>query len=272
MKNDTGGYSVLSADELQSTIARLGLRIDDRFPGSGLSRVCERLHRASLETAGTIEWISTPNYALRFSLAALLFLSLGILLYALSGLKIKETGFSLAELVQMTEAGLNEVVIIGAGVVFMVTLEGRRKRGRVISSVNRLRCLAHIIDMHQLTKDPDGAAGISQPTPNSPRRVLTSMELGRYLDYCSEMLSLCGKLAFLYIQDFDDPEANNAVNEFESLTTGLSRKIWQKIMIINGEMKGFGTGAVETQGSTATSRPVADVDGAKPEPRRLAGE
>ena len=47
------------------------------------------------------------------------------------------------------------------------------------------------------------------------------------------MLSLIGKLAALYVQKFDDPVALAAVNEVEDLTTSLSRKIWQKIMIIN---------------------------------------
>ena len=47
------------------------------------------------------------------------------------------------------------------------------------------------------------------------------------------MLSLLGKTAALYLQDFDDSVAIAAVNEIESLTTGLSRKIWQKIMIID---------------------------------------
>jgi hypothetical protein len=36
----------------------------------------------------------------------------------------------------------------------------------------------------------------------------------------------------LYIQDFDDGVVLVAVNEVESRTTGLSRKIWQKLMIL----------------------------------------
>lgn len=55
----------------------------------------------------------------------------------------------------------------------------------------------------------------------------------RYLDYSSEMLSLAGKVAALYAQGFSDPVALSAVNEVENLTTGLSRKIWQKIMILH---------------------------------------
>jgi len=70
------------------------------------------------------------------------------------------------------------------------------------------------------------------PTPNSPRQELSRYELGRYLNYCSEMLSLAGKLGFLYVQNFHDPVANDSVNNLEDLTTGLSRKIWQKIIIL----------------------------------------
>ena len=44
---------------------------------------------------------------------------------------------------------------------------------------------------------------------------------------------LIGKVAALYVQRFDDPVALSAVDQIEDLTTGLSRKIWQKIMIID---------------------------------------
>ena len=46
------------------------------------------------------------------------------------------------------------------------------------------------------------------------------------------MLSITGKIAALYIQDFDDDVALSAVNEVENLTTGVSRMIWQKLMIV----------------------------------------
>ena len=62
-----------------------------------------------------------------------------------------------------------------------------------------------------------------------------SYELGRYLDYCSEMLSLTGKVAVLYVQDFDDDVALAGVTEVENLTNGLSRKIWQKLMVLNAD-------------------------------------
>jgi hypothetical protein len=62
---------------------------------------------------------------------------------------------------------------------------------------------------------------------------MTQFELSRYLDYCTEMLSLCGKVAALYVQNFEDSDSVSAVNDLEDLTSGLTRKIWQKIMIIH---------------------------------------
>ncbi len=46
------------------------------------------------------------------------------------------------------------------------------------------------------------------------------------------MLSLVGKLGFLYVAGVGDPEVAREANDLESLCTGLSRKIWQKIMIL----------------------------------------
>ena len=98
--------------------------------------------------------------------------------------------------------------------------------------MHQLRSLVHVIDMHQLTKDPSLVLGGEHDTAASPKRKMTAFELGRYLDYSSEMLSLAGKVAALYAQDLDDPVVVEAVNDIEMLATNLSRKIWQKIAIL----------------------------------------
>jgi hypothetical protein len=46
------------------------------------------------------------------------------------------------------------------------------------------------------------------------------------------MLSLTSKLAALYAQVLPDTVVIDAVNEIENLTANFSRKIWQKISII----------------------------------------
>jgi hypothetical protein len=44
---------------------------------------------------------------------------------------------------------------------------------------------------------------------------------------------LISKAAALQVQDFDDSATLAAVNEIDNLTAGLSRKIWQEIMILD---------------------------------------
>ncbi len=69
-------------------------------------------------------------------------------------------------------------------------------------------------------------------TPSTPRLEMTPFELSRYLDYCSELLSLTGIIAGLYAQSSGDPVVVDAVSEIENLTNGVSRKIWQKLMVM----------------------------------------
>ena len=94
------------------------------------------------------------------------------------------------------------------------------------------RSLAHIIDMHQLTKDPTTVLSAGLPTPTRPEKKMGAPELARYLDDCTEMLALIAKLAALYAERTQDREATDAVNEIEDLTSQLGRKIWEKIMIL----------------------------------------
>ena len=115
---------------------------------------------------------------------------------------------------------------------FLLTIESRLKRRRALGVLHQLRSLAHVVDMHQLTKDPERLLSAEPSTPSSPEREMSAPELGRYLDYCSELLSVTSKLAALLVQYFNDEVVLGAVNEIETLTTGLSGKIWQKIRLL----------------------------------------
>jgi len=221
----------LSSEEIRKTCVRLHQRIVERFPDSGLSKTCESLATLSEEADNTIAWIGRPNHVIRYSAWLVIALLIASLIRTCVAFHVTFEGMNIADFFQMIDAGFNSVVLLGAAGIFLMTFEIRRKRRRVISSVNKLRSIAHIVDAHQLLKDPNYMA--EKRTPHSPDRDLGGYELGRYLDYCSEMLSLCGKIAFLYVQDFDDADANEAVNDLESLTIGLSQKIWQKIVILN---------------------------------------
>ena len=102
------------------------------------------------------------------------------------------------------------------------------KNARALKSLHMLRSLAHIIDLHQLKKDPESVSGGDRGGAElSPR------ELARYLDHCGDMLTLIGKLAALHAQEFSDGPTLAVVQEVEDLSQGLVRNIWQKIAIVD---------------------------------------
>ena len=217
---------------ISETVDRLRLRVQARFPNSGLAGVADQLSGIAARASATSEWIARPIHPLRlavFILIGVIVLGLGLTLWSLP---LPQGGLELAQFIQVLESGINDVVLIVAAVFFLASLETRMKRDRALRSIHELRAIAHVIDMHQLTKDPEWILTRGSETGILPPRSMTPFELSRYLDYCSEMLSITGKIAALYIQHFDDGVALQAVNEVESVTTGLSGKIWQKLMIL----------------------------------------
>ncbi len=227
-------YRSIHADKVIETASRLRARVHDRFPESGLLQVADELLGTARESQERCRSIVRPNVPLRM-LVGLLLLggTSGIVAIVLANVRMTESFWDLSNFAEGAEALLADLVFLGAGVAFLVTLETRLKRRRTLAAVNELRALAHVIDMHQLTKDPEMVFGRSLPTDASPARNMTAMELNRYLDYCSEMLSIVSKIGALYVQSFPDSYALTAVDDIESLTNGLSRKIWQKIMILD---------------------------------------
>jgi hypothetical protein len=219
----------LREEKLLETVRKIREQIDKRFAGSGLSRVAAEVVQTTEEALVRAEAISRPNYWLRAGLILLAVIAVGgVVAYTQDGARP-------ATLWQQVLEFLNDVkgsaAILAATAVFLFTLETRLKRRRALKAVHELRALAHIIDMHQLAKDP---ARISDPTRpvEVEGRTLSTDELGRYLHYCTELLAVISKIGQLYVQDFPDSVAVTAVDNFEGLATGLSSKIWQKLMIL----------------------------------------
>jgi hypothetical protein len=208
--------------------------VSERFPGSGLSRVAAEIREVGEQAGAFSDWLAKPHLPLRcvagLGILAVLIIVVGVFM----NVKVQPTFFSsVAEFLQGSEAAINEVVFLGIAVFFFVTLENRLKRRRALKAIHVLRSIAHIIDMHQLTKDPER---LPVPRPSGDtrkKRPLSPPELVRYLDYCTDLLALISKIAAVYVQTFNDPVTLAAVNEVEDLTNGLARKIWQKIMILD---------------------------------------
>lgn len=225
---------ILKPEKIIETIEKLERRICDRFPDSGLRNTCQSFLGTTQKTRKHIEWIAKPNFAIRISSYFIILSGFGLLIYSLFHLDLNLQNTKLTNIVALTESIFNEIVLIGAAIFFLITIETKIKRKRAINRLNDLRVIIHVIDMHQLTKDPSLVLhNVEKSTKNSPERKLSQFELERYLDYCSELTSLIAKVAALYAQSLPDQIVVRTVNEIESLCNGLSRKIWQKLMILN---------------------------------------
>jgi hypothetical protein len=226
-------YRALDPARVIDTIALLRLRINERFPGAGLASVCAELHQIARENSARAERISQRNMPLRAAIFLLLAGAAACLVWiATLLLRVPLAAENVYTLLQGVEAAANLTVLMGALAFFLFRIEERLKRRAAMAALHELRSIIHVIDMHQLTKDPSFVVTVAGKTPSSPLRVLSPFEVTRYLDYCSEMLSLTSKVAVLFAQSFPDPEVTEVVSDIERISGGLAQKIWQKIMIV----------------------------------------
>jgi hypothetical protein len=220
------------------TIATLQRRIVERFPGAGLGRVCGDLLTVAQASSARAEQIARRHVLLRLGLLILSVGGAALLAWVLSRVDYSRTGGdSVFNVFQGIEAVANLVVLTGGTLLFMITIEQRLKRRRALAALHELRAIMHVIDMHQLTKDPTAAVIVGGKTASSPPRTLTPYELSRYLDYCSEMMSLTSKVAVLFAQCLPDPVVTEAVSDIERIAAGMAQKVWQKIMMLDSAIR-----------------------------------
>jgi hypothetical protein len=225
---------MLRVEKIADTANKLSQRIHERFPDSGLFGISTELVSQGEKARLAAPLISRPIYSVRVAVGlliiAILVLAITLVLTAVESTN-QVTDVNVIDLVTALEAGTNQVVLIGLAIFFLVNLETRIKRSRALRAIHELRSLAHVIDMHQLTKDPGYYRGTFKNTDSSPERTLSLAEIMRYLDYCAELLSITSKFAALYAQEINDRVVLAAVSEVEALVAGLSQKIWQKLDI-----------------------------------------
>ena len=231
----TTRYRALDYAEIARTLEQLHSRITERFPGSGLSNVCEELVAVGKETNECVEFLRSPHWRVRIPVAAAMIGMLLVVVVAVGKtLELPAHIDGREDVIQVIDAASSSAVFIGLAFLYLFTIEPKLKQRRALTVAHQLRSLAHVIDMHQLTKDPERLLSPETPdTSTSPERIASPRLLGRYLDYCSELLSVTSKLSALLIQHFNDPVVLGAVDEIETLTTGLSGKIWQKIQLLD---------------------------------------
>lgn len=233
-------YRQLDSSRILETAERLERRIGERFPDSGLRKVAAELVQMVRERQSLLERLDRVNLPLRIgAVATSLALVLGTVAIVVLPLRLARGESSPTDILQTIASMVNGLILLVLGVLFFVNLEARDRRKRSLAALHELRSLAHVIDMHQLTKDPESIRSRASDTRSSPVRDLTEPELRRYLDYCAEMLAIASKVAALHAQHMRDPVVLEAVRDIESLTGNLSAKIWQKLTIMDNENSGI---------------------------------
>lgn len=233
-------YRTLDPDKIVDTLVTLERRIVERFPAASLARVAAELTAIAREAHARSAALERPRYGLRL-ISGIVILAgiagLAALATAATRMRDLQASTELFGMMQGIDAGLNMLIVVGGALFFLVTLETRLKRRTALAHLHELRSIVHVVDMHQLTKDPSILIGQAHDTPHSPKRTMSPFELTRYLDYCSELLSLSAKIAALYAQSSTDAQVIDVVNDIERLTTNLSSKVWQKITLVEASSR-----------------------------------
>lgn len=233
-------FEKVQAAPVLATVRRLEQRIEARFPGRGLHRVANELGRLVDEVAtstatvrGRRSWLRPVS---RAGIVAVLVLATVVMVLAVRAAFVDAPDDGL-EWIPLLESAVNDLIFAVLAVWFLWSVPERLQRESLLELLHRLRSMAHIVDMHQLTKDPERLRASFNPTAASVDIDLTPNELEHYLDYCSELLSLIGKAAALCAEESRDGVVLDTVSTVETLTVSLERKIWQKIAVLNADRR-----------------------------------
>jgi hypothetical protein len=225
----------LEAEPVLETVRRLEGRIAARFPERGLRRVAGELveltEDVGRDAAGIQGRIRMVRMLSRVGIAIVLAATVSAVVLAARTAVDEGAGEGLDWLF-LLESSINDLAYAAIALYFLYTVPERIQRGHTLELLHRLRSLAHIVDMHQLTKDPERLNPTFRQTAVSPDPGLDRAQMEHYLDYCSELLSLVSKTAALCAEESRDSVVLETVSRIEQLTNGMSRKIWQKISVL----------------------------------------
>ena len=226
-------HEPLEAPAVKETVEELYGRIEARFPKRGLLGVCgdliqlvDQVQVSAGQGQRQIRWVRLVSRAV---MAFVIVVTAFALLLALHDAFFDEDVQNSIDVLGLAETAISDLVYAAIAIFFLWSFPERLQRSRLLNLLHQLRSTAHVIDMHQLTKDPEQLKASYVRTSKSSRLDMTRDQVERYLDYCSEMLSLVGKTAALCAEESRDSVILETVSRIENLTVGLSRKIWQKI-------------------------------------------
>ncbi|MDB2674144.1 hypothetical protein N9Y81_04245 [Akkermansiaceae bacterium] len=227
-------YREIDPTKLIHTVSRMAERVEEQFPSSGLSAVANEVAAVAEGTVARVAEIKKPRIGLRIAVGIMVLLVLsGPLLFSFV-LSFSKEVTNLGDFLEATDAGLHMLLVLAGGIFFLVGMENRMRRNQALDAIAEFRSLAHLVDLHQINKDP-GLDSL-KPPEDDKRTVRSDEALASYLDFSGDLLSIVGKLAAYYAQNLSDRVVLDAVNEIETLTSSLSNKLWLKILVLREMM------------------------------------
>ena len=233
----TGHYERLDPAAVRGTVDRLHARIATRFPDRSLAKVAAELVGLVREVGEQEARTRRKEHVARVASLVAVVLVVGATVFAMA-MAVRDAVASAASLrafewLPVLESAINDIVFAGIAVWFLLAVPARLQRAATLRRLHRLRSLAHVIDMHQLTKDPERLRPSFRATAQSVEVDLDADDLAAYLDYCTELLSLVAKAAALCAEETTDPVVLDTVSTVENVTGAMSTKIWQKIATLD---------------------------------------
>lgn len=214
-------YGVLSSREMLETLYRLKNRINERFPNSGLFKISEQVVEIVKEAQDRSRWLTRELMVVRIFTLVLAVLIPAVIVAAFVELNLSVRLFSAGDILNSVQTIILYVVFFWAVFSFLIHVEKKKKRLKVIKAFHRIRHLAHLVDLYQLEKDSSRAATDGKDTPSSPSRLKDTFLVGRYRWYCKALLTVLSKVPPLYSQHFDEPQVLTLASEVEMLCVAL---------------------------------------------------
>jgi hypothetical protein len=226
---------IIEHKKIEDALLNISNRIGARFPNSNLYTLSKELKKTLDSINSKIIEVAKPKWSIRIVLTSFVILSVFLIFLFIKFFIKKNHDSDIYNIIQGVEAALNSFVLIGASFYFMFKLEERMKEKVILKQINNLRMHIHMIDMYQLGKDP--LANPEMSTNFSNKNKLSNFEMGRYFNYCCELLSITSKMAVLFANENSSERISEAIYEIEILSSTLNRKIWQKIAMLDVNTK-----------------------------------
>ncbi|HZV20207.1 MAG TPA: hypothetical protein VE986_01540, partial [Hyphomicrobiales bacterium] len=155
----------LQGKNLFEAAIELSERISGEFPARGLTQEARELAKDAKSFVAEAESLSRKGasyYAIRVLVALGFGLWIGttslVLLRIWSLVQKKPESLDLFQSMQGIDAGIHIAVSAALAIFFTATLERRRKRRIAFNGLNSLLNFAHVVDSHQIDKDPTAFA------------------------------------------------------------------------------------------------------------------